>query len=53
MDFSLTEEQKMLQQRIREFARKELEPVALEMEEKEEIPVANFRQEKNRNEKSQ
>jgi len=43
MDFSLTEEQKMLQQRIREFARKELEPVALEMEEKEEFPVANFR----------
>jgi butyryl-CoA dehydrogenase len=43
MDFSLTEEQKMLQQRIREFSKKELEPVALEMEEKEEFPVDNFR----------
>ncbi|MFC1901118.1 acyl-CoA dehydrogenase family protein [Chloroflexota bacterium] len=43
MDFSLTEEQKMLQQRIKEFARKELEPLALEMEEREEFPMENFK----------
>jgi butyryl-CoA dehydrogenase len=43
MDLSLTEEQKMLQQRVREFARKELEPAALELEEKEEFPMENFK----------
>ncbi len=43
MDFSLTEEQKMLQQRVREFASKELEPVALELDEKDEFPMEIFK----------
>jgi len=43
MDLSLTEEQKMLQQRVREFAKKELEPIALELDEKEEFPVELFK----------
>ncbi len=43
MDLSLTEEQKMLQQRVREFARKELEPIALELDEREEFPKEVFR----------
>ncbi len=43
MDLSLTEEQKMLRQRVREFAGKELEPVALEMDEREEFPMENFK----------
>lgn len=43
MDFSLTEEQRMLQQRVREFAKKELEPIALELDEREEFPVEIFK----------
>ena len=43
MDFSLTEEQKTLQRQIHEFAVRELEPVALENEAKEEFPMENFR----------
>ena len=43
MDLSLTEEQRMLQQRVREFAKKELEPIALELDEREEFPVEIFK----------
>ena len=32
MDLSLSEDQKALQQRIRDFATKEIEPVALELD---------------------
>jgi len=33
MDFSLTEDQKMLKTMVREFAEKELEPIAAEIDE--------------------
>ncbi len=43
MDFTLSKEHKMIQNAAREFARKELEPIVDEMEEKEEFPVEVFR----------
>ncbi len=43
MDFTLSKEHKMIQAAAREFARKELEPIVDEMEEKEEFPVEVFR----------
>ena len=43
MDFELTEEQKMLQATIRDFARNELEPLADELDRKAEFPWQNFK----------
>ena len=42
MDFHLTEEEKMLQATARDFARKELEPVASRIDEAEEFAWENF-----------
>ena len=38
MDFNLTQEQKMVQQRAREFAEKEIEPIAAQIDEESRIP---------------
>ena len=38
MDFELTEEQRMLQSTVRNFAEKELAPKANEVDQKEEFP---------------
>ena len=38
MDFGLTEQQKMLRQTVRDFATNEIEPVAAEIDEREEFP---------------
>ncbi len=38
MDFKLTDNQKMIRNMVREFAEKEIEPVAAELDEKEEYP---------------
>ncbi len=43
MDFSLTEEQKMLQTTVRDFAREKVEPIADQMEQAEEFPWGNFK----------
>ena len=43
MDFSLTEEQLMFQKMVRDFAAKEIEPVAAEFDEREEFPWDIFR----------
>ena len=43
MDFSLTEEQVMFQKMIRDFAGRELEPVAARIDESEEFPAENIR----------
>ena len=37
MVFELTEEQKLIQETARDFAQKRLKPVALELDEKEEV----------------
>jgi len=42
MDFHLTEEEKMLQATARDFAKKELEPVAPKVDEAEEFAMENF-----------
>lgn len=42
MDFHLTEEEKMLQATARDFAKKELEPVASNVDEAEEFAMENF-----------
>jgi alkylation response protein AidB-like acyl-CoA dehydrogenase len=42
MDFDLTEEQRIIQKTIRDFATKELAPVADELDEKEEFPHQIF-----------
>jgi len=42
MDFSLTEEQEMFRRMVHDFATKEIEPVAAELDEKEEFPWKNF-----------
>ena len=42
MDFSLTEEQEMFRKMVRDFATKEIEPVAAECDDKEEFPWENF-----------
>jgi butyryl-CoA dehydrogenase len=44
MDFSLTESQKMLKTMVREFAVKELEPVAAEIDEESRFPCEQFSQ---------
>ena len=43
MDFSLTEEQKMLKAMVRDFAEKELEPVAAHIDETGEFPAEQVR----------
>ncbi len=40
MDFSLTEEQQLLRRTVREFAEKEIAPIAEELDETEEFPYA-------------
>ena len=42
MDFSLTESQKMLRAMVHEFADKELEPIAAEIDERAQFPCAQF-----------
>ncbi|MCL0065809.1 acyl-CoA dehydrogenase [Dehalococcoidia bacterium] len=43
MDFSLTEDQRMLQQMVRDFALSELGPVAAEIDESEQFPAENIK----------
>ena len=43
MDFSLTEDQKMLKAMVRDFATKELEPIAAQIDETEEYPAEQVR----------
>ena len=43
MDFSLNEEQKMLQTMLRDFAATELEPVAAEIDRKDEYPAESIK----------
>ena len=43
MDFALTEDQKMLKTMLRDFARRELEPVAAQIDETDEFPEPQFR----------
>ena len=43
MDFTLSEDQKMLQATVRDFASKKLAPVADELDQAEEFPFDNFR----------
>ncbi len=42
MDFTLTEEQQMFKRMVRDFAAKEIEPVAAQFDEREEFPWDNF-----------
>ncbi len=43
MDFSLTEEQKMLRTMVRDFAEKELEPIAAEIDEEARFPTESIK----------
>ncbi|MDD4860415.1 MAG: acyl-CoA dehydrogenase family protein, partial [Dehalococcoidales bacterium] len=43
MDFTLNEEQKMLQSMVRDFAEKKLAPVADKIEQAEEFPMGHFK----------
>ncbi|MBC7259808.1 MAG: acyl-CoA dehydrogenase [Chloroflexi bacterium] len=43
MDLKLTEEQEMIRKMAREFAEKEVAPIAAELDEKGEVPYANIR----------
>jgi butyryl-CoA dehydrogenase len=43
MDFQLTEEQKIFQNSARDFAKKELEPIAARIDENEEYPFENLK----------
>ena len=43
MDFSLTEEQELIQKTAREFAAKEVEPIAAEIDATGRVPIENFR----------
>jgi len=43
MDFSLTEDQKMLRTMVRDFAEKELEPIAAEIDEEARFPFESMR----------
>jgi len=43
MDFSLTEDQKMLQTMVRDFADRELEPIAAEIDEESRYPAESIR----------
>lgn len=44
MNFELTKTQKMTRQAMREFVRKEVVPLAQELDEKAEFPLANYKQ---------
>ena len=43
MDFELTKSQKLFQQMIREFAEKEVKPIAAEVDEEEKFPTENVK----------
>jgi len=43
MDFDLSEEHRMIQQSIRRFCEKELDPIAAEIDEEERFPMAVYR----------
>jgi len=43
MDFALTQDQKMVRDMVREFAEKELEPIAAEIDESREFPTATLK----------
>jgi butyryl-CoA dehydrogenase len=43
MDFSLSQDQKMIREMVREFATKELEPIAAEIDESREFPRASLK----------
>jgi len=43
MDFSLSQDQKMIREMVREFATKELEPIAAEIDESREFPHASLK----------
>ena len=43
MDFSLTEEQKMLKAMVQDFATKELEPIAAQIDEESKFPAENVK----------
>jgi len=43
VDFSLTEDQKMLRTMVRDFAEKELEPIAAEIDEEARFPIESIR----------
>jgi butyryl-CoA dehydrogenase len=43
MDFSLSQDQKMVREMVREFALKELEPIAAEIDESREFPHASMK----------
>lgn len=43
MDFTLTEDQRMLQQMVRDFASREMEPVAAAIDEEERFPSENIK----------
>ncbi|MBA7712068.1 Acyl-CoA dehydrogenase, short-chain specific [subsurface metagenome] len=43
MDFQLTEDQKMFRQTVRDFAKRELEPIAQRIDENEEYPFESIR----------
>ena len=43
MDFQLTDEQKMFQTTMRDFAKRELEPIAARIDENEEYPLDNIK----------
>ncbi len=43
MDFSLTQDQKMVRDMVREFAAKEIEPLAAEIDESREFPTATLK----------
>ncbi|MCK4470456.1 MAG: acyl-CoA dehydrogenase family protein, partial [Anaerolineae bacterium] len=43
MDLNLTEEHKMIRKMVRQFAEKEVAPIAAEMDEKAEVPFKNIK----------
>ena len=43
MDLNLTEEHKMIRKMVRQFAEKEVAPIAAEMDEKAEVPFENIK----------
>lgn len=43
MDFALTQDQKMIRDMVREFATNELEPIAAEIDESREFPLASLK----------
>jgi alkylation response protein AidB-like acyl-CoA dehydrogenase len=43
MDFQLTDEQRMIQSMVRDFAEKEVKPIAEEIDREEKVPMENIR----------